>query len=125
VPNGVYLGPGANLRLITGPNASGASTRSLFGLGWHDMSVNPLSDVCYNHHPVLSSAFLHRAAAVGAGKTTYVKQVGLTLVLAHLGCYVPAQAATVRLTDRVLTRVSPHRKVEGLSLNGAFARGMS
>jgi hypothetical protein len=89
------------------------------------MYVNPLSDVCYNHYPVLFSASLYRAAAVGAGKTTYVKQVGITVVLAHLGCYVPAQAATVRLTDRVLTRVSPHRKMEGLSLNGAFVQGMS
>lgn len=39
------------------------------------------------------------------GKSTYIRAVGLAVVLAHIGSYVPASSATVPLFDRVLTRV--------------------
>lgn len=40
-----------------------------------------------------------------AGKSCYLRQVGLITLLAHIGCFVPAQQATVPLTDRIFTRV--------------------
>lgn len=40
-----------------------------------------------------------------AGKSTYLKQAGLLTVMAHVGCFVPAQFAAIRLTDRVCTRL--------------------
>ncbi|MEC9465641.1 MAG: DNA mismatch repair protein MutS, partial [Myxococcota bacterium] len=39
------------------------------------------------------------------GKSTIMRQVALTTVLAHMGSFVPAAAATVCLCDRVFTRV--------------------
>ena len=39
------------------------------------------------------------------GKSTYLQQVALIVILAHAGCYVPASRASIRLFDRVLTRV--------------------
>ncbi len=39
------------------------------------------------------------------GKSTVMRQVALVTVLAHMGSFVPARAATVGLTDRVFTRV--------------------
>ncbi|KAI9148619.1 MutS protein msh4 [Blastocladiella emersonii ATCC 22665] len=41
-----------------------------------------------------------------AGKTTYVKQVALIAILAHIGSGVPAVSATVPLLDRILSRMA-------------------
>ncbi len=40
-----------------------------------------------------------------AGKSTYIRQVALITLLAHTGSFVPAESATVGLTDRIFTRV--------------------
>lgn len=40
-----------------------------------------------------------------AGKSTYIRQVALITLLAHLGCWVPAQAAHIGLVDRIFCRV--------------------
>jgi DNA mismatch repair protein MutS len=40
-----------------------------------------------------------------AGKSTYIRQVALIALLAHLGCWVPAQSARVGLVDRIFCRV--------------------
>jgi DNA mismatch repair protein MutS len=40
-----------------------------------------------------------------AGKSTVLRQIGLCVVMAQMGCYVPAESATVGVVDRVFTRV--------------------
>jgi DNA mismatch repair protein MutS len=40
-----------------------------------------------------------------AGKSTLIRQVALTVVLAQMGSFVPARAARIGLCDRVFTRV--------------------
>ena len=40
-----------------------------------------------------------------AGKSTYMRQVALIVLMAHLGCFVPAEKASIALTDRIFTRV--------------------
>lgn len=40
-----------------------------------------------------------------AGKSTFIRQTALLVILSHTGSFVPAQSATVGLTDRVFTRV--------------------
>jgi len=40
-----------------------------------------------------------------AGKSTVLRQVGLCVILAQIGSFVPADAATVGVVDRVFTRV--------------------
>ena len=40
-----------------------------------------------------------------AGKSTILRQVGLIVLLAHIGSYVPAASATIGVTDRLFTRV--------------------
>jgi DNA mismatch repair protein MutS len=40
-----------------------------------------------------------------AGKSTYMRQVALTVILAQMGSFVPAKEATIGLVDKVFTRV--------------------
>ena len=39
------------------------------------------------------------------GKSTYMRQTALIVLLAHIGCYVPAEAARIGLVDRIFTRI--------------------
>lgn len=40
-----------------------------------------------------------------AGKSTYLRQNALIVLMAHIGSFVPASQATIPLTDRIFTRV--------------------
>lgn len=40
-----------------------------------------------------------------AGKSTYIRQVAVLAIMAHIGSYVPAEAMTIGVIDRVFTRV--------------------
>ena len=40
-----------------------------------------------------------------AGKSTYMRQVALITLMAHIGSFVPAQKASIALTDKIFTRV--------------------
>ncbi|MCP4758535.1 MAG: DNA mismatch repair protein MutS [Planctomycetes bacterium] len=40
-----------------------------------------------------------------AGKSTYIRQVALTCLMAQAGCFVPASAATLGIVDRLFARI--------------------
>ena len=40
-----------------------------------------------------------------AGKSTYIRQVALLVLLAQTGCFIPAEEAAIGLADRIFTRV--------------------
>jgi DNA mismatch repair protein MutS len=48
-----------------------------------------------------------------AGKSTLLRQVALTTILAQMGSYVPARAARVGVVDRVLSRVGASDNLAG------------
>ncbi len=49
-----------------------------------------------------------------AGKSTYLRQIGLIVLMAQAGSYVPARAARIGVVDRIFTRVgSPRRDRAG------------
>jgi DNA mismatch repair protein MutS len=51
-----------------------------------------------------------------AGKSTFLRQAGIIVLLAQVGSYVPASSATIGLCDRIFTRVGAHDELaRGLS----------
>ena len=51
-----------------------------------------------------------------AGKSTYLRQVALAVLMAQTGGYVAAKSATIGIADRVFTRVGAHDRLQkGLS----------
>ncbi|CAI8589131.1 unnamed protein product [Vicia faba] len=50
-----------------------------------------------------------------SGKSTFLQQVCLIVILAHVGCYVPARFSTLRVVDRVFTRMGAVDNLESNS----------
>jgi DNA mismatch repair protein MutS len=80
-------------------------------------------EIVGGRHPVvearLGSAFVANDCRLGgdsrllmvitgpnmAGKSTYLRQTALIVLLAHCGCFVPATTARIPLVDRIFTRI--------------------
>ncbi|HOT36761.1 MAG TPA: DNA mismatch repair protein MutS [Candidatus Latescibacteria bacterium] len=48
-----------------------------------------------------------------AGKSTYLRQTGHIVILAHMGSWVPADKAHIGVVDRLFTRVGAHDNLAG------------
>lgn len=47
------------------------------------------------------------------GKSTYMRQTALIVLLAHIGSFVPAQEATIGIVDRIFTRIGSSDDLAG------------
>jgi DNA mismatch repair protein MutS len=84
----------------------------------------PVLDIRDGRHPVLDQTlppgtFVPNDVCLGpetgfvwlitgpnmSGKSTFIRQVALITLLAHIGSFVPARSAKVGITDRIFTRV--------------------
>jgi DNA mismatch repair protein MutS len=58
-----------------------------------------------DHRPLTGKAIALLTGPNMAGKSTYLRQNALIVVLAHLGSFVPAESATIGLCDQLFSRV--------------------
>jgi len=101
-----------------------AETARLFGYSRPAVDDSTLLEIREGRHPVLDQraggdAFVpndtdldagnHRMGIITgpnmAGKSTYLRQVGLLTVMAQMGSWIPAASARIGVTDRIFTRV--------------------
>lgn len=73
---------------------------------------HPLQELCINNYvPNSTKSSLDSTLVTvltgpnSSGKSIYLKQVALIVYMAHIGCLVPAEAATIGLIDHIYTRV--------------------
>ena len=87
------------------------------------VSDNGVLDICAGRHPVVehlqSAPFVPNDAHLDkageqtllitgpnmAGKSTYMRQVALIVLMAQIGCFVPADRADIGVVDSIFTRV--------------------
>ena len=48
-----------------------------------------------------------------AGKSTYLRQVAITTLMAHIGSFVPAKKAAITIVDRIFTRIGASDNLSG------------
>lgn len=48
-----------------------------------------------------------------AGKSTYMRQIALITIMAHIGSFVPAKTAHIGIVDRIFTRIGAHDDLAG------------
>lgn len=97
-------------------------------------SSDPLIDVTEGKHPILAKfmadkhqCYVSNSAKLGGkltlltgpnmgGKSTLMRQTGLLVILAQMGCFVPAASMTLTPVDRIFTRLGAmDRIMEGES----------
>jgi DNA mismatch repair protein MSH5 len=69
----------------------------------NDCHLNADGNKTYDDH---SRAGLALTGPNHSGKSVYLKQTAIIVYLAHVGSYVPAESATIGITDKILTRLS-------------------
>lgn len=101
VPNDGFLvgGPGPDIDL---PNDE------------HDENGNMCNTISHSdsdHEGIRGPSMLMMTGPNYSGKSVYLKQVALIVYMAHVGSFVPADQATVGLTDKILTRIATRETV--------------
>lgn len=89
-----------------------------------DVTCSPLIDIKEGRHPVVeagtpSGAFIPNDLTLGdgqqrlllitgpnmAGKSTFIRQVALIVLMAQMGSFVPAKSASIGIVDKIFTRI--------------------
>ncbi len=77
--------------------------------GRHPVVEKMLTDALFVPNDTLLNQTGDRFAIITgpnmAGKSTYMRQVALIALMAHLGSFVPADSATITVVDKIFTRV--------------------
>jgi DNA mismatch repair protein MutS len=72
------------------------------------------SEVFIPNDVELDNETRHLAIITGpnmAGKSTYIRQIGLLQIMAQVGAFVAAKSATLPIVDRIFTRIGAHDRL--------------
>ncbi|MDR3287983.1 MAG: DNA mismatch repair protein MutS, partial [Peptococcaceae bacterium] len=84
--------------------------------GRHPVVEQVLDGEAFVPNDTQLSSEQHLAVITGpnmAGKSTYMRQVALLVLMAHIGSFVPAEKAAISLVDRIFTRVGASDDLAG------------
>ncbi|MDN2452851.1 DNA mismatch repair protein MutS [Lactobacillus sp. UCMA15818] len=76
--------------------------------GWHPVVQEVMGKQSYVPNDVVMPKDLSVLLITGpnmSGKSTYMRQLALTVVMAQIGCFVPASSAKLPLFDQIFTRI--------------------
>ena len=77
--------------------------------GRHPVVEKTLTDALFVPNDTLMDGKRERAAVITgpnmAGKSTYMRQVALIVLMAQMGSFVPASAARIGVVDKIFTRI--------------------
>lgn len=76
--------------------------------GWHPVIAKVIGTEEYVPNDVQLTRDAQILLITGpnmSGKSTYMRQVALTVIMAQMGCYVPAKKAQLPLFDQIFTRI--------------------
>ncbi|MDK1717271.1 DNA mismatch repair protein MutS [Dellaglioa algida] len=76
--------------------------------GWHPVVEKVMGKQSYIPNDVNMPETLDILLITGpnmSGKSTYMRQLALTVVMAQIGCFVPAEAAKMPIFDQIFTRI--------------------
>lgn len=89
------------------PNINSNGYLNIVG-GRHPVVEQMSSDKFVENNLVMNlddSCFLLVTGPNMAGKSTYMRQNALIVILAHIGCFVPAEKADICMIDKIFTRI--------------------
>ncbi|XP_030513329.1 DNA mismatch repair protein MSH4 isoform X3 [Rhodamnia argentea] len=128
------------LDMIVNSFAHGISTKPVDQYSRPQFTENGPLAVDAGRHPILesihndfvsNSIFLSEASNMVivtgpnmSGKSTYLQQVCLIIILAQIGCYVPARFSTIKVVDRIFTRMGSMDNLESNSSTNLSPRSL-
>jgi DNA mismatch repair protein MutS len=76
--------------------------------GGRHLVIEQVSDIPFVPNDLILSRQRRMLVITGpnmGGKSTYMRQAALSVLIAHIGCYVPAQTMTCGPVDKIFTRI--------------------
>lgn len=74
----------------------------------HPVIENKVSNYVPNDLKIYGDEIIIISGPNMSGKSSFMRQVALNVLMAHIGCFIPAEDGKIPLTDRIFTRVGAH-----------------